>query len=383
MPYKHKGKRMVKSVFEGPEYIKGWKDKSSLLRTKLPLVEHKATPRTPRPLSNLTPQRIERMIDLIHDNARQSRMTTHITLNDILRRPTLTIVANNIKIAELIREREKNVYLRAENAVLRSRSPSANALILMQQKDEICTPRLDNKEVQDLLQAEHKDADLQRLIPQRKAHLLPKEVSRAEHLIDDRKFRAWFMSLQSEKLLVLWNHHQPRTHAGISPYRQFICLTWFCGLHSKHGNDDAGAMLADLIVQLCQRHHFDFGREHDDTDKSLVRGRDTGELYHLFYRLMRSLPKEITVIILADEISVYGRGGYQDGINIFNKLIQLVTDATIQSVIKLLFTSTKKVPFLNEEFKQSGLTLCVDTIMQKGGNPSERRMERQMREYFD
>lgn len=296
-----------------------------------------------------------------------------------------------------MREGEKNVDLRADNAVLRSRSPSANALILIQQKDEICTPRLDNKEVQDLLQAEHKDADLQRLIPQRKAHLLSKEVSRAEHLIDDRKFRAWFMSLQSEKLLILWNHHQPRTHAGISPISvlcasldpilnsdsQFICLTWFCGLHSKHGNDDAGAMLADLIVQLCQRHHFDFGEEYDDTDKSLVRGRNTKELYRLFYRFMRSLPRKITVIILVDEAYIYERDGFQGVINIFNELIQLVTDTTIQSVIKLLFTSIRRVTFLNEKFKQSGLTLRVKPAARQMGPPSQSRVEKQMRQYFD
>lgn len=134
-------------------------------------------------------------------------------------------------------------------------------------------------------------------------------------------------------------------------------------------------MLADLIVQLCQRHHFDFGREYDDTDKSLVRSRNTGELYHLFYRLMRSLSMEITVIILIDEAYVYERDGFQDGINIFNKLIQLATDATIQSVIKLLFTSTRRVGFLNEEFKRGGLTLHVETAARQRGGPSQRRMD--------
>lgn len=266
----------------------------------------------------------------------------------------------------------------------------------MQQKDDIRTPRLDNKEVQDLLQAEHKHADL-RLINLLKVHLPNKERSRAEHLINNREFSTWFMSLQSEKLLILWNQDQPKTYAGISPISvlcasldhilksnsRFICITWFCSLHSKHGNDEAPAMLADLIVQLCQRHHFDFREEYDDTNKSLVRGRDTKELYRLFYRLMRSLPRKITVIILVDEAYIYERDGFQDVINIFNELIQLVTDATIQSVIKLLFTSTKRVNFLNEKFKQSGLTLCVKPTARRMGKPSERRVEGQIRQYFD
>lgn len=142
-------------------------------------------------------------------------------------------------------------------------------------------------------------------------------------------------------------------------------------------------MLANLIVQLCQRRDFDFGKEFDDVDKSLVRSRDTGELYRLFYRLMRSLPMKITVIILVDEACVYARGGFQDGINVFNKLIRLMTDATIQCVIKLLFTSTERVASLNEKFKQSGLTLGVETIRRQRGDPSQGRVERQMREYFD
>ncbi|KAJ4860660.1 hypothetical protein T069G_05648 [Trichoderma breve] len=355
-----RGKRMVKSVFEGPNYIKGWKESIKSIEDKIAVL---------RAQSNAA--------NFAASQQQAKERETQI-------------------IAELTREREKNVYLHAEIAILCSRLPRSNSLILMQRKDEIHRPRLNNKEVQDLLQAEHKDADL-RFITKRKAHLTTEELSRAEQLINDRKYRAWFMSLQSEKLLILWNQRQPRTYAGISPISalcasldpilnsdsRFICITWFCGLHSKHGNDEARAMLADLIVQLCQRHHFDFGREYDDTDKSLVRSRDTGELYHLFYRLMRSLPKKITVIILVDEAYVYERDGFQDGINIFNELIQLVTDATIQCVIKLLFTSTKRVSSLNERFKQSGLTLGVETIRRQRGDPSQGRMESQMRQYFD
>ncbi|PKK44800.1 hypothetical protein CI102_11926, partial [Trichoderma harzianum] len=251
---------------------------------------------------------------------------------------------------------------------------------------------LGDKELQDLLQVEYKDTNL-RFINKRKAHLLADELSRAEQLLNDRKYRAWFMSLKSEKLLILWNQRQPRTHAGISPisvfcaslepildsHSRFICITWFCGLHSIYGNDEARAMLADLIVQLCRQHHFDFDREYDDTDKSLVRERDPGELFLLLYRLIRSLPREITVMILVDEAYVYERNGFQDGLDTINELIQLITDTAIQSVIKLLFTSTRKVKILNEAFKQGGLTLHVETAAHQSGGPSQRRMERQMR----
>ncbi|PNP59812.1 hypothetical protein THARTR1_00691 [Trichoderma harzianum] len=313
-------------------------------------------------------------------------------IHDFLKSQKNAIERERLLTAELKREREKSDYLRAEIEILRSRSPSLNALVLKQQKDEISTPSLDNKEVQDLLQAEHKDADLQ-FITKRRAHLRADELSRAEQLVNDRKYRAWFMSLESEKLLILWNQRQPMTHAGISPISvfcaslepilnsdsRFTCLTWFCGLHSKHGNDEARAMLADLIVQLRQRHHFDFGREYDDTNKSLLRERDPVELYTLFYRLIRSVPRKITVVILIDEAYVYESDGFQDGINVFHELMRLVTDATIQSVIKLLFTSTRRVEFLNEEFQQGDLTLHVETAAHQRGGPSQRRMERQTR----
>ncbi|KAL6691709.1 hypothetical protein J3F84DRAFT_403385 [Trichoderma pleuroticola] len=347
---------MVKSVFEGSYYLKGWKES----------INH---------ATNLAASQNREMTDLIQDDVRQSEIATHIMLNDV---PSMIHDFLKSQKTELKREREKSDYLRAEIEILRSRSPSPNALVLKQQKDEISTPSLDNKEVQDLLQAEHKDADLQ-FITKRRAHLRADELSRAEQLVNDRKYRAWFMSLESEKLLILWNQRQPMTHAGISPISvfcaslepilnsdsRFTCLTWFCGLHSKHGNDEARAMLADLI--------------YDDTNKSLLRERDPVELYTLFYRLIRSLPRKITVVILIDEAYVYERDGFQDGINVFHELMRLVTDATIQSVIKLLFTSTRRVEFLNEEFQQGDLTLHVETAAHQRGGPSQRRMERQTR----
>ncbi|KAL6804885.1 hypothetical protein GGI42DRAFT_342246 [Trichoderma sp. SZMC 28013] len=379
---------MVKSVFEGTDYIKGWKESIKSIEDKLTALRAQSNA-ADFAASRQHEQRIERKTDLIHNDVRQSGMQTHTMLNAML---SMMNDYDKKQSTELTRVREKNVYLHAEIEILRSRSPSPNALISMQQQDEIYTPHLDNEELQDLLQAEHKDADLQ-FITKRKAHLHADELSRAEQLVNDRKYRTWFMSLQSEKLLILWNQRQPKTHAGISPisvfcaslepifnsHSRFICLTWFCGLHSRHGNDEARVMLADLIVQLCQQHHFDFGREYDDTDKDLVRERDPRELFLLLYRLMLSLPMEITVIILVDEAYVYERDGFQDGLNIFNELLQLVTNEAIQSVIKLLFTSTRKVEFLNEEFKQGGLTLHVETAAHQRGGPSQKRMERQMR----
>ncbi|KAL6833643.1 hypothetical protein J3E69DRAFT_146088 [Trichoderma sp. SZMC 28015] len=390
-----RGNRMVKSVFEGTDYIKGWKELIKSIEDKLTALRAQSNAAN-FAVSRQHRQRIERKTSLIHDDVRRSGMTTHLMLNEMLSMMNDYDKKQSRRerriIAELAREREKNVYLHAEIETLRSRSSSPNAIILMQPQDEISTPRLHSKGLQDLLQVEHKNADL-RFIVRRKAHLLTEELSRAEQLVNDKKYRAWFMSLQSEKLLILWNQRQPRTHAGISPisvfcaslepifnsHNRFICITWFCGLHSKHGNDEARAMLADLIVQLCQQHHFDFGREYDDTDKNLVGERDPGELFHLFYRLIRSLPMEITVIILVDEAYVYERNGFQDGLNIFNELLQLVTNAAIQSVIKLLFTSTRKVEFLNEAFQQGGLTLHVETAAHQRGGPSQKRMERQMR----
>ncbi|KAK4083701.1 uncharacterized protein Triagg1_1363 [Trichoderma aggressivum f. europaeum] len=347
---------MVKSIFEGTDYIKGWKE-------SIKSIEHKLIDL--RAQSNAANFKASRQ----HAIERERRI-----------------------IADLARQRKKNKHLYAEIEILRSRSPSPNALISTQQQDEISTLYFDNKGLQDLLQIEYKDTDL-RFINQRKGHLLIDELSRAEQLVNDRKYHAWFMSPQSEKLFILWNQRQPRTHAGISPisvfcaslepifnsHSRFICLTWFCGLHSKHGNDEARAMLADLIVQLCQQHDFDFEREYDDTDKTLVREHDPRELFLLLYRLILSLPMEITVIFLVDEAYIYERDGFQDGLNVFNELLQLVTNAAIQSVIKLLFTSTRKVRFLNEAFRQGGLTLHVETAAHQTGGPSQKRMERQMR----
>ncbi|UKZ81155.1 hypothetical protein TrVFT333_008926 [Trichoderma virens FT-333] len=331
-----RGKRLAKSVFEGSEYIKDLKESFKSIEDKITTLQTKSS--TANYAASRQPQ--------------------------------------------LAREKEKNVHLHAEIEILRSRSPSPNALILVQQQDDISKTYLDEKELQELLDVENTDVDL-RFINQRKAHLPAEELSRAEQLVNDRKFRAWFMSLQSEKLLILWNQSQPKTHAGISPisafcaslepmfnsHDRFICVTWFCGLHSKHGNDEARAMLASLISQLCQQHCFDFGREYADTDKRLIRERDPRELFTLLYRLISSLPRDITLVILVDEAYIYERDGFQDELSIFNELLELVNEAATQSVIKLLFTSTRKVTFLNEAFKQGGLTLHVENAAhQRGGH---------------
>ncbi|EHK16974.1 uncharacterized protein TRIVIDRAFT_65937 [Trichoderma virens Gv29-8] len=387
-----RGKRLAKSVFEGSEYIKDLKESFKSIEEKITTLRTKSSTAN-YAASRQHRQRIETKADLIHKDVRRTEKKTDLLHNEML---SLMNEYSKKQSAQLAREKEKNVHLHAEIEILRSRSPSPNALILVQQQDDISKTYLDEKELQKLLDVENTDVDL-RFINQRKAHLQAEELSRAEQLVNDRKFRAWFMSLQSGKLLILWNQSQPKTHAGISPisafcaslepmfnsHDRFICLTWFCGLHSKHGNDEARAMLASLISQLCQQHCFDFGREYADTNKRLIRERDPRELFTLLYRLISSLPRNITLVILVDEAYIYERDGFQDELSIFNELLELVNEAATQSVIKLLFTSTRKVTFLNEAFKQGGLTLHVENAAHQRGGPSKRRMRRQMRPAFD
>ncbi|KAL5088485.1 hypothetical protein Trisim1_006444 [Trichoderma cf. simile WF8] len=56
MADKHKGKRMVKSVFEGPDYIKGWKEWIRSIEDKIATLRAQSNAADLRPPSN-TPKK--------------------------------------------------------------------------------------------------------------------------------------------------------------------------------------------------------------------------------------------------------------------------------------------------------------------------------------
>lgn len=289
------------------------------------------------------------------------------------------------------------MHLQVENANLRSRSPSPNNLFLAQQHVGTQRTYLEEQELRYLLNISDKDVDMS-FIAKRKSHLLNGELSRAEQLINDAKFRTWMTSPESTKLLILWNQRPPKSHAGISPistlcaslapmfydHDRFVCCIWFCGLHDKAGNDGTGVMLASLIDQICQQYLFDFDNlEVDGVNKELLEKRDAEELYNLLYTLIKTLPADITLMLLIDEAYIYEREKFEDGLSIFDELVKLVEDESLSTTVKLLFASTGRVGYLGEAFQQGGQVLNVETAAHQGWAPSEKRMTRQMMRNFE
>lgn len=290
---------------------------------------------------------------------------------------------------------KQNLHLLVENERLRSRSPSPNNLSQYQQRTGIQKAYLNVQELQFLLNINEKGVDIS-FIAKRKSHLLNEDLSRAEQLVNDAKFCTWMTSAESAKLLILWNQRRPKSNAGISPlstlcaslvpmlydHDRFICGIWFCGLHTKSGNDDTGAMLASLIDQICQQ--FDFRNlVNYEIDKRLLENRDTEELYNCLYALIEALPADVTLVLLIDEVYFYEREQFQDGLSIFGELVKLVMDENISTAVKLLFTSTGRVEYLKKEFQGEGLVLNVETAAHQRGMPSEKRMKRQMMQNFE
>lgn len=292
---------------------------------------------------------------------------------------------------------KKYLRLQVENEELRSRSPSPSNFSLAQQQVGTKRTYLNEQELRYLLNIDDKDVDMS-FIAKRKSHLLNGELSHAEQLINDDKFRTWMTSAESAKLLILWNQRRPKSNAGISPlsafcaslgpmlydHDRFICGIWFCALHAKSGNDDTGAMLASLIGQICQQYMFDFDSlEIDGVNKALVETRDPVELYNLLYALIKALPADVTLMLLIDEIYIYEREQFEDGPSIFNELVNLVEDKSLSTAVKLLFTSTGRVGYVRKAFQHGDQVLNVETAAYQRGGPSEKRMTRQMMQNFE
>ncbi|PNP39676.1 hypothetical protein TGAMA5MH_08347 [Trichoderma gamsii] len=143
-------------------------------------------------------------------------------------------------------------------------------------------------------------------------------------------------------------------------------------------------MLASLIDQICQQYLFDFDNlEVDGVNKELLENRDPEELYNLLYTLIKTLPADITLMLLIDEAYIYEREKFEDGLSIFDELVKLVEDESLSTTVKLLFASTGRVGYLGETFQQGGQVLNVDTAAHQGGAPSEKRMTRQMMRNFE
>jgi hypothetical protein len=292
--------------------------------------------------------------------------------------------------------RKKNLHLQVENQKLRSRSPSPSNFSLAQQQVGTKRTYLNEQELRYLLNIDDKDVDMS-FIAKRKSRLLNEELSRAEQLVNDVKFGAWMTSPESAELLILWNQRPPQSNAGISPistlcaslavmfynHDHFICGIWFCGLHAKSGNDDTGAMLASLIDQICQQYLFDFDSlEFDVVNKALLENRDPVELYNVLYTLIKTLPADVTLMLLIDEAYIYERGTFEDGLSIFAELVKLVKDESLSTAVKLLLTSTGRVGYLRKAFQQRDQVLNVETAAHQGGAPSKKRMTRQMKRNF-
>jgi hypothetical protein len=236
------------------------------------------------------------------------------------------------------------------------------------------------------------------VIVSRKSRIPDREILQAEQIVNHAKFHAWMKSGNSAKLLILWNNRSPKTFAGITPisvfcaslvpmicgHAQFICLIWFCGLHTDLKKPNAWEMLASFINQLCQQASFDFTTFENDgfNEDSLFQDHDSTALFKILCWLIQQLPIDITIVFLIDEAYIYERDDFTEEVSIFNDILGLVGDSKIDTVVKLLFTSTKAINKLRSGFELKDQILHVEELPHQTGAPSEDRMSRQIRHAF-
>lgn len=307
------------------------------------------------------------------------------------------------KDRELEAARMENVYLRIENGILRSTSPTQQSMWAPPPPQQ--TPALGWHISQDTLRSFIDAFDLDvadaTFVMDKKEQLPAKDRARAEQIIHTQLFRNWIVSASSAKLLVHWDFQRPKTVAEVSPLSifctamaqslrakdRFVSTLWFCGRHideSEPGARAGGrAMLSSLVDQLLRQFAFDTRPLHNDVDLESLQEGSLEALTALLCSLVRQIPPTMTLFFIVDGAVLFEREEFEaEALPVFLSLIRLVTDTSVAASVKVLFTSTPGTDIVRGAFEQEDLILSVDSLPRLGIG-SEERMARELEGELD
>lgn len=297
--------------------------------------------------------------------------------------------------------KRQNLSLQLEIQHLRSHSPFQQIILWPPAPPQPQAPVMEWYINQEALRRvlDTPDLDLvdSTFVSDRRTQFPEKQRTRTEQIVKTELFRNWIVSPSSAKLLVKWDSRRPRTIGGISPLsvfcttmaqallpkERFVSLLWFCGLHvdMDEPGSHVGAipMLISLIDQLLRQHAFDMRPLNQDIDIEGLQGRSTDALTRLLCCLVRRLPRTITVVCIIDSVALFERDEFlNDSWTVFGKILGLTTDTSVEAAVKILFTSTLGLEYVQAAFEDEGLILNVDTLPQMPWAPNDERITRNL-----
>lgn len=326
------------------------------------------------------------------------------------------LVAGNNSIEQLLKDhlqqkdreleaaRQENIYLRVENGILRSTSPTQQT-VWTPPPQPTEAPALEWYISQDTLRCmiDTFDLDLADIaFVMDKKELLPaKDKARAEQIIHTELFQNWIVAASSAKLLVHWDFHRPKTIAEVSPLSifcmtmahalrakdRFVSTLWFCGRHIDHSEPGARTggrvMLLSLIDQLLRQFQFDTRPLHNDIDLGSLQDGNLEALIMLLSLLVRQLPPTITLFFIVDATVLFEREEFEaEALPVFLSLIRLVADTSVMASVKVFFTSTPGTDIVRGAFEEEDLILNVDSLP-RPAIASDLRMVRELEGELD
>ncbi|KAI0508926.1 hypothetical protein F5B22DRAFT_658718 [Xylaria bambusicola] len=224
---------------------------------------------------------------------------------------------------------------------------------------------------------------------------------RAEQVISTSAFRDWVVYGGSSRLLV-HGDYDPNDYPEISPLSVlcvtlvkalrtrpgFVGLAFFCGQHlgqrNDHNTGPRGLMREFVVQMLRQCPSVCPDTPNSNISLSEIENSDLDQLIHLFPILVRKLPTSTTLVVIIDQVHVYERRAYCEGLcKVINMLIKLAEDGElIHNPIKILLTSPTETRTreLYEVFRSQNSILSMRSMPGNGQGPNRSAMAKKIEE---